>query len=197
MALHVKRVVAFDLTHEMLAQGRREAAQQGLTNVTFELGEAETLPYPSAAFDLVVTRFSLHHFADPRRPLQEMVRVCRQAGRVAIIDMVSPADPGVAATYNHLERLRDPSHTQALIAEELQRLVQDTGLRIVHTAARDVEVNLERWLDMTHAAPEARQTIRTALTQDLQGIKATGMRPYMSDQELKFLHAWLVVVGVK
>src|SRR5512145_1385731 len=48
VAPYVKRVVALDLTPEMLAQGRREAAQQGLTNVIFESGEAETLPYPSA-----------------------------------------------------------------------------------------------------------------------------------------------------
>jgi SAM-dependent methyltransferase len=163
----------------------------------FEPGEAETLPYPSAAFDLVVTRFSLHHFADPRRPIHEMVRVCRHGGKVAIIDMVSPADPAVAATYNRLERLRDPSHTRAVTADELQRLMQEAGLTIVHTAPHDIEVHLDRWLDLTHAAPEARQTIRAELTQDLQGVKTTGMRPYMQDHELKFLHAWLVVVGVK
>ena len=44
MAPHVKRVVALDLTPEMLAQGQREAEQQGLTNVVFEPGEAEHLP---------------------------------------------------------------------------------------------------------------------------------------------------------
>jgi ubiquinone/menaquinone biosynthesis C-methylase UbiE len=197
IAPHVKRVVALDLTPEMLDQGKREAAQQGLTNVMFELGEAETLPYPSAAFDLVVTRFSLHHFADPHGPIQEMVRVCRRGGKVAIIDMVSPADPEVAATYNRLERLRDPSHARAMTADELQRLVQGAGLTIVHRVPCDVEVHLDRWLDLTRATPEARQTIRTELTQDLQGGKTTGMRPYMQDQELKFLHAWLVLVGVK
>lgn len=197
IALHAKRVVALDLTPEMLAQGQREATEQGLTNVVFEQGEAETLPYPSAAFDLVVTRFSLHHFADPRGPIQEMVRVCRHGGKVAIIDMVSPIDPAVAVTYNRLERLRDPSHTRALTADELQQLVQGAGLTIVHTAPRDVEVHLDRWLDLTHAAPEARQAIRAELTQDLQGVKTTGMRPYIRDQELKFLHAWLIIVGVK
>jgi SAM-dependent methyltransferase len=145
----------------------------------------------------VVTRFSLHHFADPRRPLQEMVRVCHHGGKVAIIDMASPADPAVAETYNRLERLRDPSHAWALPADELQRLIQAAGLTIVHTAPRDVEVTLERWLDLTHAASEVRETIRAELTQDLQGMRTTGMRPYIRNQELTFLHAWLVVVGVK
>jgi hypothetical protein len=67
----------------------------------------------------------------------------------------------------------------------------------VHTASRDVEVHLERWLDLTGAATEARQTIRTALTQDLKGMQTTGMRPYLRGEELKFLHAWLVLIGMK
>jgi ubiquinone/menaquinone biosynthesis C-methylase UbiE len=197
IAPHVKHVVGLDLTPEMLAQGRHAAEQQGLTNLVFEQGEAEHLSYAHERFDLVVTRFSLHHFADPQGPLQEMVRVCRRGGRVAVIDIVSPDDPAVAITYNHLERLRDPSHVRALTADELQRLMRTTGLTLVHTASRDVEVHLERWLDLTAAATEARQTIRTALTQDLQGTQTTGMRPYVRDEEVKFLHAWLVIVGIK
>jgi ubiquinone/menaquinone biosynthesis C-methylase UbiE len=197
IAPHVQRVVGLDLTPEMLAQGQREAERQGLTNVAFEQGEAEHLGYANEAFDLVVTRFSLHHFVDARGPLQEMVRVCRRGGRVAVIDLVSPDDPAVAMTYNHLERLRDPSHVRALTADELQRLMRTAGLHIVRTSSRDVEVHLDRWMELTCAAPDARETIRQALTQDLQGLKTTGMRPYMGDQELKFLHAWIVVIGVK
>jgi ubiquinone/menaquinone biosynthesis C-methylase UbiE len=197
IAPQVKHVVGLDLTPEMLAQGRREAEQQGLTNLVFEQGEAEHLSYAHESFDLVVTRFSLHHFAAPQGPLQEMVRVCRRGGRVAVIDIVSPDDPAVAITYNHLERLRDPSHLCALTADELFGLMRRTGLDLVHTASRDVEVHLERWLDLTRVAPEARRTIRSALTEDLEGMQTTGMRPYLRGEELKFLHAWLVVIGMK
>jgi SAM-dependent methyltransferase len=197
MAPHVARVVAVDITPEMLEQGRQEAEREGLMNLTFEYGLAETLPYGDEAFDLVVSRFAFHHFADAHRPLSEMVRVCRRGGRVAIIDLLSSDDPAVAATYNHLERLRDPSHTRALTAAELQRLIQGAGLRIVHTVGRDVEVRLERWLDLTNPSPEARHTIAAALTQELQGQTITGMRPYRLDQDLMFLHAWCIVVGAK
>jgi ubiquinone/menaquinone biosynthesis C-methylase UbiE len=197
IAPHVRRVVALDLTPEMLAQGQQEAGRQGLTNVTFEGGEAEHLPYGNEAFDLVVTRFSLHHFVDPHSPVREMVRVCRRGGKVVVIDLVSPNDPTVAVTYNHLEQLRDPSHVRALTADELQHLMHEAGLNVAPADARDVEVDPERWLDLTHATSSARLTIREALTQEIQGLKTTGMRPYMQDNELKFLHAWLMVVGVK
>jgi SAM-dependent methyltransferase len=197
IAPHVQHVVALDITPEMLAQARREAELQGLTNVVFEPGEAEHLRYANDAFDLVVTRFSLHHFSDVGGPVQEMGRVCRRGGKVAVIDMISPDDAAVALTYNHLERLRDPSHVRALTADELQQAMRAAGLKIVRTSPRDVEVHFDRWLDLTRAAPAARETIREALIHELEGLYTTGMRPYMRDQELKFLHAWLVVVGVK
>jgi hypothetical protein len=75
--------------------------------------------------------------------------------------------------------------------------MREVGLDVVRTHPRDVEVHLDRWLDLTRAAPAARETIREALCQDLQGLKTTGMRPYLCDQEVKFLHAWLIAVGVK
>jgi ubiquinone/menaquinone biosynthesis C-methylase UbiE len=197
IAPHVTCVVALDLTPEMLAQGRREAEQEGLTNLVFERGEAEALPYPHEAFDLVVSRFALHHFEDPYGPIQEMTRVCRRGGRVAIIDMVSADDPQVAAIHNRLEHLRDPSHVRALAASEVHQLMQGAGLRIVRSAPREAEVHLERWLELTRATPEARQTILEALTQDLQGRQITGMRPFVRHEEMLFVHAWLMVVGIK
>ncbi|HEU5321305.1 MAG TPA: class I SAM-dependent methyltransferase, partial [Methylomirabilota bacterium] len=60
LAPHVEHVTAVDITPAMLEQGRREAEAAGLANVAFEEGAAERLPYADAAFDLVVTRFSLH-----------------------------------------------------------------------------------------------------------------------------------------
>jgi 2-polyprenyl-3-methyl-5-hydroxy-6-metoxy-1,4-benzoquinol methylase len=197
IAPYVQRVVAMDLTPEMLAEGQRQSEEQGLMNVAFEQGEAEHLTYGDEAFDLIVTRFSLHHFNDARIPLREMVRVCRRGGKVAVIDIVSPEDSAIAATYNDLERLRDPSHVRALAADELPRLMQETGLEIVHRSCRDVEVDLERWLQLTGTGPAARDMILEALIQDIQGLKTSGMRPYRREQELKFLHAWHMVVGQK
>ena len=111
---HVKRVTAVDLTPEMLAEGRVEAERQGIANISFELGAAEELPYPDSSFDMVVTRFSLHHFKSPEVALREMARVCRVRGSLVVIDIVAPEDEDLAAEYNRTERLRDSSHTLAL-----------------------------------------------------------------------------------
>src|SRR5262245_49537523 len=56
-------VVAVDVTEAMLATGRRLAEEQAVTNVTFQPGDAEALPFPDASFDLVTCRYAAHHFA--------------------------------------------------------------------------------------------------------------------------------------
>ncbi|MBI3989821.1 MAG: methyltransferase domain-containing protein [candidate division NC10 bacterium] len=197
MAPHVARVVALDLTPEMLLQGRSQAKHDGLTNIVFVQGLAEDLPYPNDSFNRVVSRFSIHHFEDPQIQVKEMVRVCRPGGKVAIIDLVSPDDGTLAATYNRLERLRDPSHTRALLAGELRSVMQTAGLEIVHTVSREVEVNVTRWMDLTAPGPKMWRTILEELTEELKGGRITGMRPFMRDNELMFIQTWVIVVGVK
>ncbi len=127
----VLRVVAVDLTPAMIAEGRREAEKAGLDNITFQQGRAENLPYPDNSFDMVVTRLSLHHFADPSTGVREMARVCRRGCQIGIIDMISPDDTALSASYNRLERLRDPSHMRCLTLEELSQVMAEVGLKIV------------------------------------------------------------------
>ena len=112
--------VGVDLVEAMLAQAREHAAELALDNVEFVNGEAEALPWDDAEFDLVVTRFSLHHLERPDAALREMARVCRPGGTVVVCDLAPPAR--AAQAFNELERLRDPSHVRALTERGLRRL---------------------------------------------------------------------------
>ena len=197
IAPHVRRVVALDLTPEMLLEGGREAEKGGVTNIVFEQGLAEDIPYPNDSFDMVVSRFSFHHFEKPHIQIGEMVRVCRPGGTMGVIDLVAPEDEVLAARYNRVERLRDPSHTRALSAGELKGLVRNARLDIVQTASREVEVSVHRWLDLAGTEPEGRRTILEELAQELKGSSATGMRAFMRDNELMYLQTWVIVTGVK
>lgn len=197
MAPHVKSVAAVDLTPEMLARGRQAAAQAGIANVHFEQGAAEDLPYPAAAFDLIATRFSIHHFLSPAAALREMARVCRPGGQVAVIDLVAPEDPHLAAGYNDWERRRDASHARALPLGELCQLMEEIGLKITLRDTRDVEMNVDDWLNFAQTEPGRRAHIRQALRQELEGSTPTGLRPFRREGALLFLHRWGIVAGEK
>jgi len=197
IAPHVRRVVALDATAEMLLEGRRQARQDGIGNIFFEQGLAEELPYPTDAFDLVVSRFAIHHFEDPGAPVAEMVRVCRPGGRVAVIDLIAPEDEAGAAAYNRLERMRDSSHTRALAGSKIQRLLREAGLDVVRAVSREVHVDVDRWFDLAETEPEVRRTIVEELTQELTGLRTSGMRPFLRENQLTYVQTWLIAVGVK
>jgi ubiquinone/menaquinone biosynthesis C-methylase UbiE len=199
IAPQVRQVVAVDLTQEMLTVGRASAEAEGIKNVIYELGDAAALSYLENSFDLVVTRFSVHHFEDPSKPLEEMVRVCRPAGRIAIIDVVV-RNAQVAERHNALERLSDPSHTRALPGEELIELLEASGADLVHSSQRDRDLDLERWVSQAQAGSAASEAIRFALRSELEGdpaTAATGLRPYLKGQELTFKQPMLIAVAEK
>jgi ubiquinone/menaquinone biosynthesis C-methylase UbiE len=197
IAPHVRRVVAVDITSQMLNAGVRQAEEDCISNIIFEQSLAEQVPHPNDTFDIVVSRFAIHHFEHPSIPITEMVRVCRLGGRVAVIDLVSPDDDTLAATYNRLEHLRDPSHTRALSVRKLKGLLKDAGLKIIQTISCEVDVNVDHWLDLAQTEPEVRRMIVDELTEELGGSKPSGMRPFLRDNELMFEQTWLIVVGEK
>ena len=61
----VARVVASDITGEMLAEAAKLAGARGLANVETAHAEAGNLPFPDASFDLVTCRLAAHHFPAP------------------------------------------------------------------------------------------------------------------------------------
>jgi SAM-dependent methyltransferase len=121
-----------DLTSAMIEQAQALQQTQGLSNLTWQVGDVLPLPFPDASFSLVFTRYSLHHFLEPKPVLAEMVRVCASGGRVVIVDVFA-TNPQQADAYNHLEKLRDPSHVRALFLEELSGLLREAGLYNVQT----------------------------------------------------------------
>src|SRR5665213_4528353 len=61
----VRQAIGIDLTRAMLEQAKLVQREQGLSNVTWETGDATKLPHKDGEFSLVVTRFSFHHFLEP------------------------------------------------------------------------------------------------------------------------------------
>ena len=146
-APEVKHATGIDMTPAMLDRARALAAERGITNVSWDRGDVGSLPYADGTFDIVVTRFSMHHFLDPIAVLREMVRVCKPGGRVVVVDMYASEDPAKAAEWNHLEKLRDPSHVRCLTLTELKGLFGRVGLpeaRASHYELRDEVRNLLR-----------------------------------------------------
>jgi SAM-dependent methyltransferase len=144
-APHVRRATGIDMTPAMLEAARKLAADKHLSNIDWRQGDVTSLPYQDAAFTIVVTRYSFHHFLDPLAVLREMVRVCAPGGRIVVVDTCASEDPEKAAEFNRLEKLRDPSHVRNLTLTELRGLFAAVDLpepRISSYELRDTVRNL-------------------------------------------------------
>jgi ubiquinone/menaquinone biosynthesis C-methylase UbiE len=81
-------VVGIDASRTMLERGAAELRAAGLANLALIRGDATDLPFGDASFDAVCCFAALHLFADPFAGLDEMRRVLRPGGRIALMTSV-------------------------------------------------------------------------------------------------------------
>jgi ubiquinone/menaquinone biosynthesis C-methylase UbiE len=125
------RVAGLDINDGMLAVAKRKDPK-----ITWKQGRAESLPFDSASFDVVVSQFGLMFFEDRQAAIREMVRVLRPGGRLAVAVWDSlEHTPGYAAMTELLRRLFGDQAAEALRAPfslgdagQLRALFRGAGL---------------------------------------------------------------------
>jgi SAM-dependent methyltransferase len=167
-----RSATGIDLTPAMIERARALQREQGLNNVSWQVGDVQSLPCADGAFSLVTSRFAFHHLLDPRGVLAEMKRVCAPGGRVVVID--SAPDPAKADAFNHMETLRDPSHVRAMPLAELTGFFSAVGLPEPRVTSYRLEGQLEGLLSRSFPQPgdadEIRRLFRASIADDALGI---------------------------
>ncbi len=166
LAPKVGHVVATDLTAAMVSKAAELAAEQAIENVTFSVAAAESLPFATAALDLVTCRLAPHHFQDVPKFLREVHRVLRTDGLFCLADSVSPESEKLIAWQNRVEKLRDNSHVYGYPPSEWDAMITDAGFLIEQTShVRNAQMSFLWWVRPEQNPPELVQEIRDAFAQ--------------------------------
>jgi len=194
-AQQVAHVHGIDLVPAMIERAKESQKSQGLTNMSWDIGNVDPLPYPHCRYSIVVSRFAFHHFTDPLNILNEMTRVVNWEGKVVVIDVFT-ASRTQSDLYDHMEKLRDPSHTHALTLSELQTMFNEAGLNLVEQHLYRMEVDVEELLKATLTPPKEAEEFRKIVKADINHNKL-GINAFMKDNKLKFSFPIVIMVGIK
>ena len=186
LAPYAKQVVGIDLVPAMVESAQKLQKEKELSNVSWEIGNVSSLSYDDSFFSVAVSRYSFHHFQNPEIILNEMVRIVKPKGKVAIIDVFTHSNDQSFA-YDSLEKLRDPSHVHTLTLVELQEMAVGAGLFNLRVKFYKVEIPLEAQLNASFPKQESdKDIIRKTAVDDIRkdslgwGVHMKGEKVYTS-----------------
>jgi len=119
------KAYGLDMTDEMLALARRNAAEAGAENVEFLRGDIEAIPLPDDSVDVIISNCVINLAADKRQVLREAFRVLKPGGRFAVSDIVVRGD--VPEGIRRSMELWVGCVAGALEEREFEALLRDVG----------------------------------------------------------------------
>ncbi|NDJ57598.1 class I SAM-dependent methyltransferase [Enterobacteriaceae bacterium 4M9] len=156
----VKAVVAYDLSDRMLAVVNESVQARTYGNITTCQGVAEHLPFEDAAFDVVISRYSAHHWHDVGQALREAKRVLTPGGKLILIDICSPGRPTLDVFLQTIEMLRDPSHVRDYTQGEWLTMINDAGFTVRELVTERLALEFSSWVSRMNTPPELVEAIR-------------------------------------
>jgi arsenite methyltransferase len=129
---NVREVVAVDAAASLLEQARQLTAS--LSNVSFQVADARSLPFAEATFDIVVFDSTLVHVPGADRALAEAFRVLRRSGRLAAFEGDYATTTVALGDFDPLQQCVDAmmssSVTDRWLVRELPALLVRQGFQV-------------------------------------------------------------------
>jgi len=134
-------LVGIDIAPSMVEYARRLAEEHGVGNARFEVASVYELPFPDKSFHAAFGRSILEHLADPLKALQEVRRVLRPDGVLAVDDIdwgghvFAPPDPLIEEAVTLYVKALRRNGANPWRGRELRALLRTAGFtRVVASA---------------------------------------------------------------
>ncbi|MBK7646027.1 MAG: methyltransferase domain-containing protein [Betaproteobacteria bacterium] len=171
----VASVDGVDIAERMIALAQVEAERRQVGNVRFSVGPVESLPFADGGHTVVMSRAAFHHFADPRKVIDEMLRCCCSGGRLFIQDIIGYGDPEIDAYVEELEIAIDNSHARTLQRDEFTELFTEVGLGGIHGVEFRIRLDLVNYVGHAVQSEEMQTEVEILIEKGLGDAKLSSV----------------------
>jgi SAM-dependent methyltransferase len=197
IAPHVKSIVASDLTPRMLEKASEFITSKDINNATFEIADAENLPFEDARFNLVTCRIAPHHFPDGSKFVREAARVLKDGGLFVVQDQMLAEDKDVALIADGFEKLRDPSHNRAFSRTEWIAMCEAAGLTVERVEQVVRRHNFIHWAQMQGCPDDTIAELDAMLANASDDTKAWMQPEVWGTPEATFVNHHIIIAARK
>jgi len=171
IAPHVRSIIAYDLSADMLEVVRHEVRRRDLANLDTKQGCVDELSFEAASFDAVCTRYSAHHWTSVPRAIGEIRRVLKPGGTFFLIDTCAPPSPLLDTHLQAIELLRDGSHVRNYTQEQWASLLTGQGFEVATSALWKISIDFNAWVQRMRTPALHVEALRSLLKHVPQEVR--------------------------
>lgn len=122
-------IIGLDIVEETLKTNHRKAIEQGLRNINFVSYGGMEFPFDNYYFDVIVSRYALHHFPNIEYTFSEIARVLKRNGKFLVADP-TPNENDTSRFVDEYMRMKPDGHIKYYTKDEFQKLGEKYGLSL-------------------------------------------------------------------
>ena len=123
-------VIGLDIVERALEANRIKAEKESIRNISFTNYDGIYFPFAVNEFDMVVSRYALHHFPDIQKSISEVSRVIKQGGYLFLSDPAPNANDTDRFVDEYMQLKKD-GHIKFYTKDEWKKICEKAGLRYV------------------------------------------------------------------
>jgi len=152
------RVVGLDIVSKTLENNKAKATEQGITNLDFVSYDGVTFPFEDNTFDIVVTRYALHHFPNMKRAFGEISRVLKPNGQLFLTDP-TPNREDENRFVDAYMQLKDDGHIKFYTMAEFEKIANSVSLKLEKSFFTQIRFPRKRTQDCENLLANENETM--------------------------------------